>query len=146
MSAVVLPFVKVDAVEQHINVDSPSQDQSYSYSTTTVWWHGWCLTTGLTPLTSYTYIFWHYIDNVVIDQGTRQKDTDDAGSLAIHEDDTEILVWINAYNIGAHNTTFRLLVYDTPNHESSDTHDWVCLLYTSPSPRDRQRSRMPSSA
>ena len=25
-------------------------------------------------------------------------------------------------------------------------HDCVCLLYTSPSPRDRQKSRMPSSA
>ena len=25
-------------------------------------------------------------------------------------------------------------------------HDYVCLLYTSPSPRDRQKSRMPSSA
>ena len=24
--------------------------------------------------------------------------------------------------------------------------DWICLLYTSPSPRDRQKSRMPSSA
>ena len=24
--------------------------------------------------------------------------------------------------------------------------DWTCLLYTSPSPRDRTRSRMPSSA
>ena len=24
--------------------------------------------------------------------------------------------------------------------------DWTCLLYTSPSPRDRQKSRMPSSA
>ena len=23
---------------------------------------------------------------------------------------------------------------------------WCCLLYTSPSPRDRQKSRMPSSA
>ena len=23
---------------------------------------------------------------------------------------------------------------------------WLCLLYTSPSPRDRQKSRMPSSA
>ena len=25
-------------------------------------------------------------------------------------------------------------------------HDRICLLYTSPSPRDRQKSRMPSSA
>ena len=25
-------------------------------------------------------------------------------------------------------------------------HYWSCLLYTSPSPRDRQKSRMPSSA
>ena len=24
--------------------------------------------------------------------------------------------------------------------------DWICLLYTSPSPRDMRRSRMPSSA
>ena len=29
--------------------------------------------------------------------------------------------------------------------EAFDT-NWVCLLYTSPSPRDRQKSRMPSSA
>ena len=27
-----------------------------------------------------------------------------------------------------------------------DTDDEICLLYTSPSPRDRQKSRMPSSA
>ena len=27
-----------------------------------------------------------------------------------------------------------------------EPHDWICLLYTSPSPRDRTRSRMPSSA
>ena len=30
---------------------------------------------------------------------------------------------------------------DTP-----EAHPQVCLLYTSPSPRDRQKSRMPSSA
>ena len=29
---------------------------------------------------------------------------------------------------------------------SADGHFWICLLYTSPSPRDRTRSRMPSSA
>ena len=28
----------------------------------------------------------------------------------------------------------------------TDKKDVVCLLYTSPSPRDRQKSRMPSSA
>ena len=27
-----------------------------------------------------------------------------------------------------------------------DKNRWICLLYTSPSPRDRTRSRMPSSA
>ena len=31
-------------------------------------------------------------------------------------------------------------------HTWSATGDNVCLLYTSPSPRDRTRSRMPSSA
>ena len=29
---------------------------------------------------------------------------------------------------------------------STDNQDIICLLYTSPSPRDRQKSRMPSSA
>ena len=33
--------------------------------------------------------------------------------------------------------TFSLLVWQP---------SWICLLYTSPSPRDRQKSRMPSSA
>ena len=32
----------------------------------------------------------------------------------------------------------------TPTQQ--DVEDMVCLLYTSPSPRDRQKSRMPSSA
>ena len=31
-------------------------------------------------------------------------------------------------------------------HRSNKMEDWICLLYTSPSPRDRTRSRMPSSA
>ena len=29
---------------------------------------------------------------------------------------------------------------------ANTTHHLICLLYTSPSPRDRQKSRMPSSA
>ena len=33
-----------------------------------------------------------------------------------------------------------------PNVLDSDGHRWICLLYTSPSPRDRTRYRMPSSA
>ena len=33
-----------------------------------------------------------------------------------------------------------------PFHEQWEEQGYVCLLYTSPSPRDRQKSRMPSSA
>ena len=32
------------------------------------------------------------------------------------------------------------------DHPQADPQATVCLLYTSPSPRDRQKSRMPSSA
>ena len=38
---------------------------------------------------------------------------------------------------------------EDPNHHRGTLHGmqlWICLLYTSPSPRDRTRSRMPSSA
>ena len=30
--------------------------------------------------------------------------------------------------------------------KDNPVYNWPCLLYTSPSPRDRQKSRMPSSA
>ena len=33
-----------------------------------------------------------------------------------------------------------------PVYYAKDIVDGICLLYTSPSPRDRQKSRMPSSA
>ena len=39
----------------------------------------------------------------------------------------------------------ELNIFPLPNSTGQFTH-WVCLLYTSPSPRDRTRSRMPSSA
>ena len=36
---------------------------------------------------------------------------------------------------------------ETKNHQINDFESFLtCLLYTSPSPRDRQKSRMPSSA
>ena len=38
----------------------------------------------------------------------------------------------------------RVLLKENPNH--IDILYLSCLLYTSPSPRDRQKSRMPSSA
>ena len=44
----------------------------------------------------------------------------------------------------------RLMAASLPGHtllvRLYDVHDLLCLLYTSPSPRDRQKSRMPSSA
>ena len=39
----------------------------------------------------------------------------------------------------------KFIIADTPGH-TQYTRNMVCLLYTSPSPRDRQKSRMPSSA
>eukprot|EP00828_Plagiopyla_frontata_P040119 TRINITY_DN533_c0_g1_i3.p1 TRINITY_DN533_c0_g1~~TRINITY_DN533_c0_g1_i3.p1 ORF type:complete len:324 (-),score=75.51 TRINITY_DN533_c0_g1_i3:33-1004(-) len=37
-------------------------------------------------------------------------------------------------------------IVDIPVHPSNKDRNIICLLYTSPSPRDRQKSRMPSSA
>ena len=37
-----------------------------------------------------------------------------------------------------------IITFATTKSDTEDT--TVCLLYTSPSPRDRQKSRMPSSA
>ena len=46
----------------------------------------------------------------------------------------------------------RILYYTGKSHNIGEVHDgaatmdWICLLYTSPSPRDISGSRMPSSA
>ena len=37
-------------------------------------------------------------------------------------------------------------IEDVPKRRLDELELWNCLLYTSPSPRDRQKSRMPSSA
>ena len=42
--------------------------------------------------------------------------------------------------------TEKALDFDTGEPLPGHTHNMTCLLYTSPSPRDRQKSRMPSSA
>ena len=38
------------------------------------------------------------------------------------------------------------LIHDAKVYRLTDRDEYACLLYTSPSPRDRQKSRMPSSA
>ena len=44
--------------------------------------------------------------------------------------------------IGIHHQGYPKSIDSFKNHEL----DIICLLYTSPSPRDREKSRMPSSA
>ena len=39
-----------------------------------------------------------------------------------------------------------LVTFDPGYTSTGSTESKICLLYTSPSPRDRQKSRMPSSA
>ena len=77
-------------------------------------------------------------------------------------DDTQDLILTNSADAQALQSLVPDLVDDCPDlyamayeiaqdiltrhHITDITPDNVCLLYTSPSPRDRQKSRMPSSA
>ena len=64
--------------------------------------------------------------------------------------DDKIVVKGQAFDIGSGVKLVQMKLDDgmylaaTPN--ADDWLHWTCLLYTSPSPRDRQKSRMPSSA
>ena len=55
------------------------------------------------------------------------------------------IVWSNFQNSfrDCNNVNMQISATDGPNFSAQPN---VCLLYTSPSPRDRQKSRMPSSA
>ena len=54
--------------------------------------------------------------------------------------------------VNTHHHLFQNLTRAVPEAQNSELFGWlktlypICLLYTSPSPRDRQKSRMPSSA
>ena len=63
-----------------------------------------------------------FVGTAAINAATIQVAGADIGSISDHEDKT-IFYYYGAF-----------------------TADYTCLLYTSPSPRDRTRSRMPSSA
>ena len=56
------------------------------------------------------------------------------------DDDDDVPVWVPTF-FDARGMTVRAL--DASAHNALHR---ICLLYTSPSPRDRQKSRMPSSA
>ena len=62
------------------------------------------------------------------------------GSATSHIDTDDI----NNLSIAFENTAFTNVA--AVNITDSSRTDIICLLYTSPSPRDRQKSRMPSSA
>ena len=53
----------------------------------------------------------------------------------------------NTGSIISQNNKGNFLVMDDDVQKNLDSvKNYICLLYTSPSPRDRQKSRMPSSA
>ena len=56
-------------------------------------------------------------------------------------EDKTIAVWLDAQSSNQIDVSYTI----TPG-TATQGDDYTCLLYTSPSPRDRTRSRMPSSA
>ena len=60
--------------------------------------------------------------------------------------DTELIA-AHGLSLSAYEVLWRVAATDNGRLRMTDLAELVpCLLYTSPSPRDRQKSRMPSSA
>ena len=55
-------------------------------------------------------------------------------------------VGVDRYNLYHHLKKLASLELVENHRDEGRARWWRCLLYTSPSPRDRQKSRMPSSA
>ena len=75
------------------------------------------------------------IEILVIDDGSTDKTFEVAKRLGVHH----ILQFTN-------NKGLAKAFISGINESLKLNADIICLLYTSPSPRDRQKSRMPSSA
>ena len=84
-----------------------------------------------------------YIDERLLKKVLKQKET---------ADKSEIKTWIRRSQIPPEFVGHTFGIYNGKNFisvrivESMVGHRLGCLLYTSPSPRDRTRSRMPSSS
>ena len=71
------------------------------------------------------------------------------GQLPEKESINKLINWLdNPNNRGKINQKLEktILKYEEDIKNIKNIRDYICLLYTSPSPRDRQKSRMPSSA
>ena len=67
----------------------------------------------------------------------------DSAGLALNQDEKVFQL----RTLGKVSNLQDLMIQERPRANSGIAHTrWACLLYTSPSPRDRTRSRMPSSA
>ena len=72
-----------------------------------------------------------------------RKELSSAGPIAAG---TTVTFTITVFNQGTLDATDIVISDYVPVGMTLVDGDWNCLLYTSPSPRDRTRSRMPSSA
>ena len=66
-----------------------------------------------------------------------------------HEDNEKCIVLLTSGNLATSQATINLInegIQDHENNENNENNILNCLLYTSPSPRDKRQSRMPSSA
>ena len=70
------------------------------------------------------------------DDDDDSKKNDEGSKVELPENRVYIL------NMGSYQKNNAGITFYAPNKSL----DVICLLYTSPSPRDRQKSRMPSSA
>ena len=76
---------------------------------------------------------------IIYDGGARRYE--------IHEHVEEVLEFWEGIKERADKIDFKELLDEKIGYPTPISYeDWICLLYTSPSPRDRQKSRMPSSA
>ena len=82
-------------------------------------------------------------DSVIIANGNFQCLSDGIHQITLEVCDTSNNCAIETRTIELTNSPPLLTVDTTPDISAWGT---LCLLYTSPSPRDRQKSRMPSSA
>ena len=73
------------------------------------------------------------------------------GEVSVKIDGAPAIVWgtdpqTQTFFVGTKAVFNKKKLRIAHSHDEIDLHYEGCLLYTSPSPRDRQKSRMPSSA
>ena len=90
--------------------------------------------------------FAEQVKEIILYSTTKNTSSDNEDTNELIKSGSKTFTTLDGYKNRLTDDNKKILYSTDEVSQSTALNMWTCLLYTSPSPRDRTRSRMPSSA